>query len=344
MSSGGTDEKGGTAVDEVPSHRTGGRQDPRAALSVGSPEPSALLVIGEVVTDVLARHSTDLVRGTDTAARISILPGGAGANVACWAAYCGVADVRLLGRVGPDETGWHESVLRSAGVRPLLIRDAEAPTATVIVLIDATAEGTLLSDSGAALRIGPEDWSPSLLDGVGHLHLSGYLYFSDTGRRLARVATQSARSRGISVSVDPASAGFIEAVGVDRLLNAYGDVDVLIPNADEACLLTGLPDPTDATLALSGLVPLAVVTLGAKGALVAGSGQLIASVPPHTARSLDSTGAGDAFTGAFLAARQSGADAARAAAAGCRAGAQAVTVVGARPPRKAPAASPRQPR
>ncbi|TXS15617.1 sugar kinase, partial [Streptomyces sp. ms191] len=46
----------------------------------------------------------------------------------------------------------------------------------------------------------------------------------------------------------------------------------------------------------------------------------------------DSTGAGDAFTGAFLAARLAGADAVEAAVAGCRAGAEAVTVVGGRPP------------
>lgn len=335
MSTGGAGATDGTAVGEGP-YRRSSRREAAADLSTRATGHSALLVIGEVVTDVLARHSTDLIRGTDTAARISIRPGGAGANVACWAAYCGVDDVRLVGRVGAADEGWHESALRSAGVRPLLVRDSLATTSTVIVLIDATAEGTLLSDSGTALGIGPGDWSPSLLDGVGHLHLSGYLYFSETGHQLALLAAESARARGISVSVDPASAGFIARVGVARLLKAYEGVDVLIPNADEACLLTGLTDPLDATVALSRLVPLAVVTLGGKGALVAESGQLTASVPARTASSMDSTGAGDAFTGAFLAARQSGVDVVSAAVAGCRAGAQAVTVVGARPPQKSP--------
>lgn len=290
-----------------------------------------LLVIGDVVTDVVARHRDRLARGTDTAARIRILPGGAGANVACWAARWGSGDVRLVGRVGAEDTAWHEERLRLAGVRPHLVPDPDVPTATVIALVDATAERTFLTDSGAVVRLSPADWSPSLLDGITHLHLSGYLLFSDTSRQLALLAMESARARAVPVSVDPASAGFITGLGVERMLAAVGGADVLFPNADEARLLTGLPDPADAAAALSRHVPLTVVTLGAEGALVAQSGTVTARVPPVPAKAVDTTGAGDAFAGAFLAARLSGANAQQAAAQGCRAGAEAVTVVGGRP-------------
>ena len=68
----------------------------------------ALLVVGDVVTDVVARHRGPLTTGTDTAAAIRTLPGGAGANVACWAAHRGCPDVRMLGRVGTDAAKWHE--------------------------------------------------------------------------------------------------------------------------------------------------------------------------------------------------------------------------------------------
>ncbi|MDN3295346.1 PfkB family carbohydrate kinase [Streptomyces ficellus] len=292
---------------------------------------SGLLVVGDVVTDVVARHRTPLAPATDTAAEIRTLPGGAGANVACWAARSGCPDVRILARVGTDRAAWHEERLRRAGVRPLLVPDANAPTATVVALVDAAAERTFLTDSGAALRLGVGDWSPSLLDGVYHLHLSGYLFFAGTSRETARLALVTARERGVPVSVDPASAGFVTELGVGRFLAVVEGADVLLPNADEATLLTGLADAADAAAKLSRHFPLVAVTLGAAGALVAASGGIIARVPAPEVRAVDTTGAGDAFTGGFLAALLSGADAASAAAAGCRAGAQAVTALGGRP-------------
>ncbi|QFQ96486.1 sugar kinase [Streptomyces phaeolivaceus] len=297
-------------------------------------EGGALLVVGDVVTDVVARHRGPLAAGTDTASAIRTLPGGAGANVACWAAYRGCADVRLLGRVGTDGAEWHERELRASGVRPHLVVDPDAATGTVICLVDTGdgAERTFLTDSGAALRLDPDDWSPSLLDGVARLHLSGYLFFSEPSRALVAVALESARARGVPVSVDPASTGFLASLGVDRFLALVDGVDMLLPSRDEACLLTGLPDPVDAAAKLSHVVPLVVAKQGADGALIARGGGIESRIPAAPAVPRDTTGAGDAFTGAFLAALLMGADVEKAAIAGCGAGAQAVGKVGGRPP------------
>jgi len=300
-----------------------------------TPEPNgALLVVGDVVTDVVARHRGPLAPGTDTAAAIRTVPGGAGANVACWAAHWGCTDVRLLGRVGADAAAWHERELVASGVRPRLVVDPEAPTGTVICLVDtgAAAERTFLTDSGAALRFDPDDWSDELLDGVVRLHLSGYLLFSEPSRVLVAVALEAARARGVPVSLDPASAGFLVELGVDRFLALVEGVDVLLPSRDEACLLTGLPDPADAAAKLSRHVPLVVTKQGAEGALVAHSGMVHARVPAVPAVPQDTTGAGDAFTGAFLATLLTGAEPEEAAREGCRAGARAVERVGGRPP------------
>lgn len=297
-----------------------------------SPVAGALLVVGDVVTDVVARHRTPLAPATDTAAQIRTLPGGAGANAACWAARSGCGEVRLLGRVGADAAGWHERALRRAGVRPLLVQDPEAATATVIALVDSSAERTFLTDSGAALRLSPGDWNAGFLDGVARLHLSGYLFFAAPSRETARRALRDARNAGVPVSVDPDSAGFLAELGVDGFLAAADGAEVLLPNADEAASLTGVDRPEAAAAELSRRFPLVVVTLGAAGALVAEGGAVVARVAAPPVRPVDSTGAGDAFTGAFLAARLAGAAPAKAAAQGCRAGAEAVTVVGGRPP------------
>jgi sugar/nucleoside kinase (ribokinase family) len=236
--------------------------------------------------------------------------------------------------VGAESAAWHERELAARGVRPRLVVDPQAATGTVICLVDAdaAAERTFLTDSGASLRLDPGDWSDALLDGVGRLHLSGYLLFSRTGRALVRTAAASARARGVPVSLDPASAGFLTELGVDRFLTLVEGVDVLLPSRDEAGLLTGSSDGAKAAAELSRRVPLVVAKQGADGALVARNGALLARVPAVAATPRDTTGAGDAFTGAFLAALLAGADAVAAASEGCRAGALAVELVGGRPP------------
>ncbi|WP_458243108.1 carbohydrate kinase family protein [Streptomyces sp. MAI_2237] len=308
-----------------------GGGDARAA---AASEAGALLVVGDVITDVVARHQGPLAPGTDTAAAIRTVPGGAGANVACWAAYWGCPEVRLLGRVGADAANWHERELAACGVRPRLVVDPQAATGTVICLVDTgdAAERTFLTDSGASLRLEPGDWSDALLDGVARLHLSGYLLFSEPSRALVTVALRAARARGVPVSLDPASAGFLTRLGVDRYLELVDGLDLLLPSRDEACLLTGLPDASDAAAKLSLHVPLVVAKQGRDGALVARSGAVSARVPAVPATPTDTTGAGDAFTGAFLAALVAGAEPEDAAREGCRAGAQAVERVGGRPP------------
>lgn len=294
----------------------------------------ALLIIGDVITDIVARHLTPQVPGTDTAAAIRTVPGGAGANVACWAASWGCRDVRFLGRVGADSVTWHEEALTRAGVRPRLVVDPEAPTGTVICLVDGGAGGeaerTFLTDSGASLRLSGEDWSPELLDGVGWLHLSGYLFFAGPSRAVAETALAAARARGVPVSVDPASAGFLAELGVERFLAAVDGVDVLLPSEAEARLLAGAPG-AEAAAKLSRRFPMVVVKRGTAGALAARDGEVRAETRALPAAARDSTGAGDAFTGAFLTTRLTGGGLCEALAEGCRAGARAVELVGGRP-------------
>lgn len=294
-----------------------------------------LLVVGDVVTDVVATHHGPLSAATDTAAAIRTVPGGAGANVACWAVHAGCPDVTLLGRVGAESARWHEEALVRAGVRPRLVVDDAAPTGAVICLVDAAdgGERTFLTDSGASLRIGPDDWSARYLEGVAWLHLSGYLFFSATGRALVSAALGDARARGVPVSVDPASAGFLRELGVERFLALADGVEVLVPSRDEAVLLSGATGAAEAGAKLSGRFPVVVVKAGTAGALAARGGVVRERVPAEPGVVVrDAVGAGDAFTGAVLAARLRGHGWREALGEGCRAGALAVGVVGGRPP------------
>lgn len=293
-----------------------------------------LLVIGDVVTDVVALHGgtalAGLALGTDTAAEIVLRPGGSGANTASWAAHLG-ADARILTRVGFDTGEWHAAELRRAGVRSHLRVDPDRPTAVVIAMIDATGERSMLTNRGAGGHIGIDDWDDGLLDGVRHLHLSGYTLFAEPGLQLSRLALAEAARRGVTISVDPASTGFLRTFGTERFVLETLAASLIIPNLDEALLLTVESSAERAAERLSLRYGAAAVKLGSQGALMARNGKLTARVPGTAAEVVDSTGAGDAFAAGLLTALLRGAGDEAALDAGGRAGAEAVTAVGGRP-------------
>ncbi|MEV0201353.1 sugar kinase [Nonomuraea sp. NPDC050691] len=301
----------------------------------GTAGGGGLLVVGDVVTDVVALHGTPVAPGTDTAADIVLRPGGSGANTACWAAHLG-ADARLLTRLGYDSSEWHTAELVRTGVRPHAQVDPAHPTAVVIAMVDATGERSMLTNRGAGGRMSPADWDDAFLDGVALLHLSGYTFFTEPGLALARLAMERATAAGIAVSVDPASTGPLREFGVERFLDESAPAGLIIPNRDEALVLTGVTEPERAAEILSERYGAAVVKLGSQGALSATGGRIVAAaeglrVHATGGGALDTTGAGDAFAAGYLTARLKGDGEAAALRAGCQAGAACVALVGGRP-------------
>jgi sugar/nucleoside kinase (ribokinase family) len=282
-----------------------------------------VVVVGDLAVDVLVAPAEPVRPGGDVPARIATSAGGAGANTAAWLAALGV-DVTLVARVGDDPSGRAALVeLAAAGVRAAVTVDAGAPTATVVVLLGPDGARTMLSDRGAAARLSPADL-PSL-DGVDHLHLSGYVLRGT--RDVALAAISAARAAGARTSLDPQATGALTAA----LLRDLGGVDLLLPNTDELADLTGSRDPRSAT-ALLDSARAVVVTDGAAGATWVDRKGLH-TAPARPVDVVDPTGAGDAFDAALLAAWLQGAEPAAALAAGCAAGAEAVSRRGARPAR-----------
>jgi ribokinase len=143
----------------------------------------------------------------------------------------------------------------------------------------------------------------------------------------------------LEASQDAAAAAFElgRAAGAITILNAAPPaelgarllalVDVLVLNEHEAAALTELDhDPGAAAKALLPRtnVRSVVVTAGARGAFVAGDGQ-VAALPAPQVEAVDTTGAGDAFTAALAVALRSGATLSQAAEAGVRAASFSVT-------------------
>jgi sugar/nucleoside kinase (ribokinase family) len=256
-----------------------------------------VVVVGDVCTDVVALLAGEPAPGSDRPAAIATRGGGAGANVAAHLAALGTP-VTLAGCVGDDLPG--QALCRDlaeAGVTLAVRTVPGVPTGTIISLVEPGGERSMLADRGANLALRPGD-VPVPAAG-GHLHLSGYTLLDDGPRAAGLAALAAARVAGCTVSVDPASTGPLAGYGVDRWLADTAAATVLLPNADEARLLTGCTDPAEAARALADRHPVVVVSLGADGALWA-AGDVLVHRAAHPADVVDTTGAGDAFTAGVL--------------------------------------------
>jgi len=289
-----------------------------------------VICLGDIMTDVVARLPGPLAVGSDTPTSVAFIGGGSAANTACWLAAAGVPSV-IVGRVGDDDRGRIAQILlREAGVQLAVAVDRDRPTGTCVVLIAESGERTMVPDAGAnsALQVG--DLPTELFVAGSHLHVSGYALLSNTVRPTALAAIALAHERGVSVSVDAASAALIRLVGSSQFLSWIGRPTPLFANAEEAQALSGHISALDAARALSFHCGQTVVKLGADGALWAENGQA-SSVPTTPLRVVDTTGAGDAFAAGFLAARIGGIAPLLATRLAHTYAAQAVTQLGGRP-------------
>jgi sugar/nucleoside kinase (ribokinase family) len=292
-------------------------------------------VIGDVMLDVVAAPQGPIATGADTPATIALVPGGSGANVAAWLGHLG-ASVRFAGRAGSDSQAWHVAQLRAHGVEPVLAIDPDLRTGVLVSLISAGGERSFLTDRGANARLCHADLPDALLDGIGLVHFSGYALAHPETRAAVMDFLAGAADRAIPIAVDPGATSFLREAGPASFLDWTRNAQLCFPNAAEAALLAGTAD-LDAALAILGR-HYAVVAIknGADAALACADGgtrRWRAAPPP--ARSLDSTGAGDAFVAGFLTAYVRCAEIPDCLRAGVDAGARAVARFGGRPPPRA---------
>jgi sugar/nucleoside kinase (ribokinase family) len=287
-----------------------------------------VVCVGHVMVDVIATLPAPLAPGSDTPAPIELRPGGSAANTAAWAARAG-ASAMFVGRVGDDDFGRHAvSTLRETSVATHVTVDPHEPTGLCLVLVGSDGERTMVPSAGANANLRPEDL-PAVA--AGDLwHVSGYVLFEPGSRAAGLAALARARAGADRLSVDAASSAPLATLGAERFLGTVAATDILLANRDEAAVLTDGLEPESAAARLHESVPLVVIKDGARGVVVAADGTVrrYAGVP-LTAR--DSTGAGDAFAGTFLAHVTAGGELADAVAAAADAAAEAVRHLGARP-------------
>lgn len=221
-------------------------------------------------------------------------PGGKGLNQAVAAARAG-AEVTFVAAVGADDFGVRlRSWLQDEGIDVSRVRIADEPTGIAQITVTEDGENSIVVVAGANARSTLDDADREAIAAASHLVVQ-----LERPEALLREAMAFARQVGVTTVLTPAPA----RDGIDELVAL---ADVLVPNEGEAALLSGESDPERAAVALSRRAGIVIVTLGARGALVAVGGGVVERVPAPAVTAVDTTGAGDTFTGVLVASLAAG--------------------------------------
>lgn len=217
--------------------------------------------------------------------------GGKGSNQAISLARAG-ANVFMAGRIGKDGDVLRERLVANGADVSLLEVDDEIPTGHAIIEVDPSGQNCIIICGGANRTI-DEAFIDRALEGFGasdiillQNEISGLDY-----------AIKRATEKGIGVALNPSPLD-------DALKNspALDDVDWFIINELEGCELTGETEPEAICKAMRSKYPkcIVVLTLGVDGVMYYDGSNAFAQAA-YDVKPVDTTGAGDAFTGFFLA-------------------------------------------
>jgi len=290
---------------------------------------TGVAVVGSINAD-LAAFGSPLPRPGETVigSDFSLVLGGKGANQAIAAARAG-APTYMIGAVGQDM--FREltlGALAAEGVDVAGVRSIDGATGIAHIRVDAiSGQNDIMIIPNANYRLTPDDVEASLRDLRDRVAI--VLVQLEIPLTVVQRIAEVCQACDMGLVLDPAPAQPIPAA-------VWRGVSVVKPNELEAEALTGIPvtDRGSAEQAARWLfdqgVAIAIITLGERGAVLIGPDG-VAEYPAFPATPVDTTAAGDAFSGALGASLARGTSLPEALRRGLAAGALAVAVRGASP-------------
>lgn len=223
--------------------------------------------------------------------------GGSSAILAHNLATLGV-QVGFITQVGEDELGRMAlGLLAQSGADLSRAVQAKAPVRTGnTVLLHHGARRRILTYLGAICTLTRADVDMDYLVQARHFHLSSLFLQRGLAPDLPEIF-RKIKNAGLTVSLDTNDDPEGRWDGV--LHQLLDQVDILLPNEEEACRMARRGTVEEALRELSRRVPCVVAKCGPRGALVQTNGKLL-EVPPVPVQAVDTIGAGDSFNAGFL--------------------------------------------
>lgn len=263
-----------------------------------------VLCAGNIVIDLLTYPVDDIQwGGTRWVESITQSLGGNGANTSSALGKLGVP-VQLIGAIGDDPFGRAASErLRDCGVDTSLLQCLPSSTACTVALVRSDGTRAFLHHPGVS-RIMWRDAIPlTPAPGTTWFHLGNPFSMTHIRSRSPHLMAE-ARGLGLRTSLDTAWDAHGEWMKV--LGPSLPHTDLLFLNEDEARMLAGTTDPPQVCQRLRDAgASRIVLKLGPRGCVVFDEAEEF-HAPAYEVHAIDTTGAGDCFAGAFLAALQRG--------------------------------------
>jgi len=261
-----------------------------------------IVALGELLIDFTGRGLSD-----QGMALYERNPGGAPANMLAAAAKLGI-DTAIIAKVGADMHGQYlKAVLEQYNIDTsalVLASDVFTTLAFVDVAEDGARTFSFARKPGADTCLNENEVPQALIDSCDIFHFGSLSLTDSPAREATFCALEYAKAAGKIISYDPnyrASLWSSAELAQQRIRQPLDFVDILKFSDEETELVAGVSDPAEASEIMHKYdIPVVVVTLGPKGALVRNK-EGCAVVPGFSAKAVDTTGAGDAFMGAFLA-------------------------------------------
>lgn len=254
-----------------------------------------ICVIGSLNMDLVVKVDTMPKAGqTLIGSNFKEVPGGKGANQAVAMARLG-GNVSMIGKVGNDGFGQTLiNALKNDNVNTKYIGIEDGPTGVALITVDKNAENSIVVAPGANFKVAVEDIDNNI-DAIKNSDI--VVVQLEAPLETIKYGLKKAKEAGKYTILNPAPAVVLE----DEII---ANVDLLTPNETELEILSGIEINNEDDIKRASKIMIdkgvkeLIVTLGSKGSLYINEEKSMFK-PAYKVNAVDTTAAGDSYTGAL---------------------------------------------